>query len=103
MLAHPRAQSAVFGFLLILVLVAVAAGLVDIYRLFAARNWAYQVAQEAALTGASRGRDWSAVAASGVIRLDPEIAQEEALALVAIEMANRGITGYTLDMRVLPD
>jgi len=56
-----RAQSVVWGFLSMLVFIALAAGLVDIYRLFAARNWAYTVAQEAAMAGASRGRDWSSL------------------------------------------
>ena len=103
MLHERRAQSAVFGFLLILVLVAVAAGLVDVYRLFAARNWAYQVAQEAAMTGASRARDWSSVATTGDIRLDPVAAQQDATELVTTEMTARGITDYALDVRVLPD
>jgi hypothetical protein len=103
MLMQRRAQSAVFGFLLILVLVAVAAGLVDTYRLFAARNWAYTVAQEAALTGASRARDWSSVASTGDIRLDAATAQQDATDLVTTEMANRGITNYDLDVRILPD
>jgi hypothetical protein len=47
-----KAQSAVWGLLTILILVVIAGGLVDIYRLYAARNWAYSVAQEAALSGA---------------------------------------------------
>ena len=58
MVTERKAQSAVWGLLSILVLVVIAGGLVDIYRLYAARNWAYSVAQEAALAGASRGRDW---------------------------------------------
>lgn len=57
MIQDRKAQSVVWGFLAMLVFVAVAAGLVDIYRLYAARNWAYGVAQEAAMAGASRGRD----------------------------------------------
>ena len=51
-------------------------GLVDIYRLYAARNWAYSVAQEAAMTGASRGRDWSSLIVDGNIRLDPDHVQK---------------------------
>ena len=98
-----RAQSAVWGLLTILVLVAVAGSLVDIYRLFAARNWAYSVAQEAALAGASRGRDWSAVTNGGKIRLNPTTAQSEAQNLVATEMSVRGLSRYVLDVRVLPD
>ena len=48
MIIERKAQSAVWGLLSILVLVVIAGGLVDIYRLYAARNWAYSVAQEAA-------------------------------------------------------
>ncbi len=65
MIIERKAQSAVWGLLSILVLVVIAGGLVDIYRLYAARNWAYSVAQEAALAGASRGRDWDAVLNTG--------------------------------------
>ena len=52
MIFERKAQSAVWGLLTILILVVIAGGLVDIYRLYAARNWAYSVAQEAALAGA---------------------------------------------------
>ena len=70
MIRDRRAQSAVWGFLAMMVFIAVASGLVDIYRLYAARNWAYAVAQEAAMAGASQGRDWSAISAFGEIRLN---------------------------------
>jgi flagellin-like protein len=103
MIHERKAQSAVFGLLIILVLVVVAAGLVDIYRLYAARNWAYTVAQEAALTGASQGRDWAYVAATGNIRLTSELAASQAQQIVSAEMSARGVSGYTLDIRVLPD
>ncbi len=103
LLQDRRAQSAVWGLLTILILIVIASGLVDIYRLYSARNWAYSVAQEAAMTGASRGRDWSAVATSGEIRLNSEIARQEANETVTTEMSNREITGYAVDIRVLPD
>ena len=98
-----KAQSAVWGLLTMLVLVAIAGGLVDIYRLYAARNWAYSVAQEAALAGASRGRDWSAITGGGNIRLNSATAQNEAQNLVAAEMSVRGLNQYVMDVRVLPD
>jgi len=98
-----RAQSVVWGFLSMLVFIALAAGLVDIYRLFAARNWAYTVAQEAAMAGASRGRDWSSLMVDGNIRLDPVISSEAAQTLLGSAMLNRGIDTYVLDVRVLPD
>jgi hypothetical protein len=43
MVTERKAQSAVWGLLSILVLVVIAGGLVDIYRLYAARKWAYSV------------------------------------------------------------
>jgi hypothetical protein len=96
-------QSAVWGFLAMMVFIAIAAGLVDIYRLYAARNWAYAVAQEAAMAGASRGRDWSAVSADGTMRLSESSAKNGAKDLAITEMTARGISSYTLDIRVLPD
>jgi hypothetical protein len=97
-----RGQSVVWGFLCMLIFVAVSAGLVDIYRLYAARNWAYSVAQEAALTGVSQGRDWGSMT-SGGIRLNTTTAKSAAQNLVLSELAARGITGYVMDVRILPD
>ena len=98
-----KAQAALWGFLAMLALIAIAAGLVDLYRLFAARNWGYAVAQEAALLGASKGRDWVAFAAGGLARLDVAAAQAEAEGLARAELAQRGIAAYQLDVRVLPE
>ncbi len=97
-----KAQSVVWGLLSTLVLVAIASGLVDMYRLYAARNWAYAVAQEAAMAGASRGRDWSAVTAGGQIQLNTSTAKDEAEQIIVAEMNARGIAGYQMDVRVLP-
>jgi hypothetical protein len=103
MIRDRRGQSAVWGFLAMFAFIAIASGLVDLYRLYAARNWAYSVAQEAAMAGASRGRDWSAITVDGQMRLNAAIARDEAERLVTTEMAARGISGYTMDIRVLPD
>jgi hypothetical protein len=98
-----KAQSAVWGFLLMLVFIALAGGLVDFYRLYAARNWAYAVAQEASLAGVSQGRDWNSLTADGRLSLDPVRAEDTARQVVVAQMASRGITTYTLDVRVVPD
>jgi hypothetical protein len=103
MISERKAQSAVWGLLATLLYIAIAGGLVDIYRLYAARNWAYSVAQEAALIGASRGRDWSSISASGEIRLILATTKSETEKRIATEMAARGISVYTVDVRVLPD
>ena len=103
MIFEKKAQSAVIGLLFILVLLTLASGLVDIYRLYAARNWAYQVAQEAALAGVSRGRDWNSISASGEIRLNAETAISEAQYIVQAEMNSRQIVGYSMEVRALPE
>jgi hypothetical protein len=103
MVQDRKAQSAVLGLLVILVLILLSAGLVDIYRLYAARNWAYSVAQEAALAGASKGRDWNTLATTGEIRINETIATSQAEWIVASEMETRHISGYTLDIQVFPD
>lgn len=103
MIQDRKAQSVVWGFLAMMVFVAVAAGLVDIYRQYAARNWAYGVAQEAAMAGASRGRDWNSISGGGDMRLNTVVATDEAQKLVVAEMSARGISQYVLDVRVLPD
>src|SRR5665648_209949 len=103
MIIERKAQSAVWGLLTILILVVIAGGLLDIYRLYAARNWAYSVAQEAALTGASRGRDWNAVLNTGLIQLDGAVASGSALAVITSAMQARGISTYAVSIRVLPD
>lgn len=103
MIVERKGQTAVWGFLVMLVLIAIASGLVDIYRLYAARNWAYSAAQEAALAGASRGRDWSALLSGDALRLDSTVARAEAESVLTAELAARGIHGYHLDVRVLPE
>jgi hypothetical protein len=103
MIHDRRGQSLIWGFLAMLVFVAVAAGLVDIYRLYAVRNWTYSVAQEAAMTGASRGRDWSSITGGGDMRLNSIVAKDEAQKMVTAELSARGISQYVLDVRVLPD
>lgn len=103
MINDRKAQAAVWGLLTILILVIIAGGLVDIYRLFAARNWALSVAQEAAMIGASRGRDWNAVSNDGFIQLDSAVAASEAQNVITSAMQIRRISGYSVDTRVLPD
>jgi hypothetical protein len=103
MIRDRKGQSALWGFLIMMAFIAIASGLVDIYRLYAARNWAYSVAQEAAMAGASRGRDWGTFTGGGGIGLNGSTAKIEAEQLVTAEMAARGISAYVMDVRVLPD
>lgn len=103
LLFDTRAQTAAWGLLIILTLIVIASGLVDVYSLYAARNWAYSVAQEAALTGASKGRDWSSLTSGSGIKLNSSTAKTEAQNLVIAAMNRRGIPTYSLDVRILPD
>lgn len=103
MIREKKAQSAVLGILVLLVLLILAAGLVDIYRAFAARNWAYSVAQEAALIGVSSGRDWNGLAVTGEVRLDEAAARTAAEQIVIAEMSARGVDDYTLIIQIQPE
>ncbi len=98
-----RAQAVAWGLLFTLVLILVAAALIDLYRLVEVRNWAYSVAEEAARGGASQGRDWAYAAASGQMRLNAMTARNQAMRLVEAEMAYRGILDYAMYVQVLPD
>ena len=104
-----RGQVAVLSALLIMIFVMLAAGLVDAYTLQEARNWGYQAAQQAALAGVSQGRDWASLnpppctGGPAPIRLTSSTAQNAATTLLQQEMALRGISGYTYDVRVFPD
>ena len=101
-------QVAVQAVLLVLLFILLASVLVDAYTLLEARNWGYQAAQQAALAGVSQGRDWNGLASPpctggpAPIRLVSSTAQNAATHLLQQEMALRGISGYTYDIRVLP-
>lgn len=96
-------QALASGVLMVIVLLLVAAGLVDAYALLEARAWGYRVAEAAALRGASRARDWEHATATGEMRLLEDIAQSEAMDLVGREMAVRGVAEFEADVRVLPE
>lgn len=100
---------AVLAVLLVILFVLLAAALVDGYEILEARNWGYQAAQQAALAGVSQGRNWSALASPpctggpAPISLVASTAANEAEDLLAAELDDRGITGASYDIRVLPD
>ena len=107
--SRQRGQVAVQAALLIMLFVLLASALVDAYTLLEARNWGYQAAQQAALAGVSKGRDWDSVSSPpctggpAPISLYSITAESAAVALLEQEMALRGIADYTYDIRVLPD
>ena len=90
--SRQRGQVAAQAALLIMLFVLLASALVDAYTLLEARNWGYQAAQQAALAGVSKGRDWASVTSPNA-----------ASTLLEQELALRGVTGYSYDIRVLPD
>jgi len=102
-------QVAVLAALLIMLFVLLAAVLIDAYTLLEARNWGYQAAQQAALSGISNGRDWAdlnpppCTGGPPPIRLVSATAQSATVSLLQQEMTLRGISNYTYDVRVLPD
>lgn len=102
MIRDRRGMGLAGGFLLMLVFILLAGVLVDVYTLERARDWGFRAAQDAALIGASKGRDWESLSAAG-IRLDPETAKTEAEHHVTAAAAAAGLTSYTIDVRVLPD
>ena len=107
--SRQRGQVAAQAALLIMLFVLLASALVEAYTLLEARNWGYQAAQQAALAGVSKGRDWASVTSPpctdgpAPISLAPAAAQNAASTLLEQELALRGVTGYSYDIRVLPD
>jgi hypothetical protein len=59
-----RGQIAALAAVLILLFVLVTCGLIDVYHAEETRNWAYRAAQQAAMAGVRRGRNWELVLAT---------------------------------------
>jgi hypothetical protein len=95
-----RGQMIVAAVVLVMLLVMVAGGAVDLYRLQEARNWAYRTAESAALAGAVLGRDLTAVYSHGQVRIDPVNGHLYAEDAVLDALARRGAVG-TYDIRVI--
>ncbi|MBU0491897.1 MAG: hypothetical protein KKB13_08615 [Chloroflexi bacterium] len=91
------------GFLVMLVLIVLAAGLVDLYSLLQTKTWAYNVATDAALQGVASGRDYGSLYASGSMALNPAVAAATAQAAAEDALAARGFIGYNVEVQVLSD
>ena len=100
-------QIAVLIVVLAMLFTGLAGALIDVYVLLEARNWAYQAAQQAALVGVSKGREWPGITSDrGCLEpmtLNAGTARSEAEGLLQKEMNLRGITNYDHEVRVLPD
>ncbi len=82
-----RGSASVAGLFFALILIVLAAAIVDVYRLQDTRTFAYSAANDAALRGASFGRDWNRFMATGVMYLDPNAATSAAQYLVVGQFA----------------
>jgi hypothetical protein len=100
---HQRGQATLAAGLSLLMLALLAAGVVDVARLWETRLWAYRVAEAAALTGASAGRDYAAFVATGVLTLEATAAQTAAQDALLLGLRERGLDSTAAyDIRVHP-
>ncbi len=101
--AGETGQATLAAVLSLFALLLVAAGCVDLARLWTTRAWAYRAAEAAALTGVAQGRDYGAYVASGAIALDAGAALTAAASALQATLAERGLaTGAAYDIRVQP-
>ncbi len=98
-----RGSASVAGLLFTLILMVLAAAIVDVYRLADTRTFAYSAANDAALRGASFGRDWDEFTATGEMRLDPYAATSAAQNAIEQVVSTRGITTYQYQIGVMPN
>ncbi|MCD4739288.1 MAG: hypothetical protein K8R89_08520 [Anaerolineae bacterium] len=91
----------VAGTLAVLLLVLLAAGIVDLVRLWEYRTWGYRVAESAALARLANSRDYAGYMATGELSLDAGVAQQDAVAALGEFLAQRAdLTGSIYDVRV---
>lgn len=96
-----RGSAAIAGLCFTLILVVLAAAIVDVYRMQDVRTFAYSAANDAALRGASLGRDWDQFTATGEMSLDPQTATDAAIDALEQVMHARGITQFEYRVGVL--
>jgi len=98
-----RGSASVAGLFFTLILMVLAAAIVDVYRIQDTRTFAYSAANDAALRGASFGRDWDQFTAMGVMYLDPYVATDAAQNALESVMQARGITNFQYQIGVIPN
>ena len=103
MLRDERGNASIAGLFFTLILMVLAAATVDVYRIQDTRTFAYSAANDAALRGASFGRDWNQFMATGQMVLDPYIATNEAQDTLENVMQARGITNFRYQIGVIPN
>ena len=98
-----RGSAAIAGLFFTLILMVLAAAIVDVYRMQDMRTFAYSAANDAALRGASLGRDWDRFTTTGDMYLDPYAAADAAQGALQQVLQARGITGYDYRVGVMPN
>ena len=98
-----RGSASVAGLLFTLILMVLAAAIVDVYRIQDIRTYAYSAANDAALRGASFGRDWDQFMATGDMSLDPYAATDAAQSALEQLMQTRGLTSFQYQIGVIPN
>ena len=101
LLSDRRGQTFASGVVAVLLLIAVAAALVDGLHLLSIKQRCLEVASAASLRGASRGRDYAYYLTTGQIALDRSAAQIEAFDAAAAGLSRLGLSGYTVQVEVL--
>jgi hypothetical protein len=103
MIQNERGSATVAGLFFTLILTVLAAAIVDVYRLQDTRTFAYSAANDAALRGASFGRDWTEFGETGQMSLDSNAASSAAQSALADAMQRRGIADYASQVQVMPN
>lgn len=103
MLRDEHGSASIAGLFLTVILMAIAAAMVDVYRLQDMRTFAYSAANDAALRGASLGRDWDRFTESGNMYLDAYAASDAAQSALRQVMEARGVSDYQYGVGVMPD
>lgn len=96
-------QAVLAAMVLTMIVALIAGGLVDVYRLQEARNWAYRAAEAAALAGATLGRDLSPVydPVMGQPRVDVSRGRSQARDVLRASLNRRGVSGASYRIEVL--
>ncbi len=100
-LKQTRGQTIISGIVAVLLLIAVAATLIDGLHLLTLRQRCLEIASAAALRGVSVGRDYDGYLATGQITLDAATARDEATNAADVALTTLGLSGYTIRVEVL--
>lgn len=101
LLDEKRGQTMASGIVAVLLLIVVAAALIDGLHLLTTRQRCLEIASAAALQGTSRGRDYARYLVAGQIALDVVAARDEAIGAADAALAALGLSGYTIQVEVL--